>query len=252
MDDFERMMDELNQLIVNERKNLNIQIDNEKLSAFKRTISELINIKNEYKDKLLYFRILAEREIVSFEYSKGGETIHRGYYCPSPIYDLIVGNAKRGRRLKRKPEFGKYSYEYGFNKDGLLVGIKGVNEFTTPVSHFDEEYLIYNKDIVYSVEFTNTGQLDVVSKCTYDNGNIVKYERSLVVLNEHADLWFEKYHYKNKRLSEVSIFQVTPSIELYEEQKYKVELNEERNVVMLIGGFVNNGIWEQDILNFTN
>ncbi|MFX3674773.1 MAG: hypothetical protein ACE3JQ_10035 [Paenisporosarcina sp.] len=153
--------------------------------------------------------------------------------------------------MKRKPEFGKYSYEYGFNKNGLLVGIKGVNEFTTPVSHFDEEYLIYNKDIVYSVELTNTRQLDMVSKYTYDNGNIVKYERSLVVLEERADLWFERYHYINKRLSEVSIFQVTPSIELYEEQKYKVELNEERNVVKLIGGFVNNGVWEQDIFNFT-
>jgi hypothetical protein len=252
MDDFERMMDELNQLIANERKNFNIQIDNEKLNAFKGTISELINIKNEYEDKLLCFRNIAESEIVNYEYSKGGETIHRGYYCPSLIYDLIVGNAKRGRRLKRKPEFGKYSYEYGFDLENRLLRVKNVNEFTTPDSRFNEEYLVYNNDIVYGVEFNNMGSIEFVSKSTYENGNIVKYECSVCGTRQYATLYYEEYFYENNMLSEVSIFDVTPQIELYEEQKYKIELNDEGNIVRLIGGFVNNGVWEQDILNFTN
>ncbi|KAB7709076.1 hypothetical protein F9802_02845 [Bacillus aerolatus] len=152
--------------------------------------------------------------------------------------------------MKKKPEFGKYSYEYGFDNHGRLIRVKRVNEFTTPISHFDEEYLIYDKDIIYSLEFSNIGEINVVSKCTYDNGNIVKYERSLVGFEEDANLHFEKYHYKNNRLSELSVFQVTPSIELYDEQKYTVELNGEGKIVKLVGGSIESGIWEKTVFNF--
>ena len=236
MDDFERMLDQLQQSAKEEIKKSNIQIDKDKLSYFKDIISDLITIRNEYEDKISELRTSTEKVITKFEYSKGGEIIHRGYYCPSPILDLIVGNAKRGRLLKRKPDFGKYSYEYVFDKENRLVRVRGVNEFTTPDSRYDEEYLIYNKDIVYGVEFDNMNEINTVSRCTYENGNIIKYERSLCGTQQYADLYYEEYSYKDNMLSEVSAFNVTPQIEIYEEQKYKVELNENGKIVKLIGG----------------
>ncbi|MBK5501727.1 hypothetical protein [Peribacillus sp. TH14] len=51
-------------------------------------------------------------------------------------------------------------------------------------------------------------------------------------------------------LSEVSIFDVTPRIEIYEEQKYKVEIDEDSKIVKLIGGFMSNGVAEKDVLDF--
>lgn len=118
------------------------------MNSFKKEIQALISVKKEYENRLDQLRTSADKEVTKFEYSKGGEVMHRGYYCPSPIFEYIYGNVKRGRLLKRKPDFGKFSYEYGFNKDGRLIRVKGVNEFTTPNSHFDEEYLIYDQDIV--------------------------------------------------------------------------------------------------------
>ena len=56
-----------------------------------------------YKDLL--------NDVVRTEYARGGETIHRGYYCPSPVYDIIVGGASRGRllkdmkRVKKNPDY---------------------------------------------------------------------------------------------------------------------------------------------------
>ncbi len=35
------------------------------------------------------------------EIGLGGELMHRGYYCPSLIEDVVVGNTKRGRISKR-------------------------------------------------------------------------------------------------------------------------------------------------------
>ncbi|MBT2668830.1 hypothetical protein J7J00_25855 [Bacillus sp. ISL-4] len=43
---------------------------------------------------------------------------------------------------------------------------------------------------------------------------------------------------------------MTPRIELYEEQKYKIELDEDSRIVKLIGGFVENGVAEKDVLDF--
>ncbi|WHY94586.1 hypothetical protein QNK12_14440 [Neobacillus cucumis] len=251
MDEFENMMAEFNDWLGDAKNKIkaSVQIDPSKLDAFVKIIAELVSIKQKYADKLSELRTVAEEKIVKLEYSKGGETIHRGYYCPSPVLDLIIGGMKRGRLFKKKkPEFGNYSYEYGFDKDGRLLRVKGVNEFTTPERNYNEEYLLYNDYTISGVEFDNTGDIVAVSRCTYENNNIVKYERSVCSLPQYADLYLEEYAYENNLLSEVRTFDVTPRIEIYNEQKYKIELNENGKIVNLIGGFINNGVWEQDYI----
>lgn len=238
MDEFEKMMAEFDEWLVDAKKQIkaSVRIDSSKLDAFVKIIAELVSIKQKYEDKLSELRTAAEERIVWLEYSKGGETIHRGYYCPSPVLDLIIGGMKRGRLFKKKkPEFGNYSYEYGFDMNGRLQRVKGVNEFTTPDSRFDEEYLIYIDEIVYGLEFDNLGELGVVSKCVYDNGKLMKYERSLCGTEDFADLHYEEYTYDNNRLSEVDLFfNITPQLELYEENRLIVEHDEDGNIVRLI------------------
>lgn len=61
---------------------------------------ELLSLYREYEpcyDKLFDY---AQSAICSTEYGRGGEFFHRGYYCPSPILDIIVGNANRGKLIK--------------------------------------------------------------------------------------------------------------------------------------------------------
>lgn len=164
MDEFELMLEEIRNSTIQRLKNSNIQIDQEKLKKFKGIISELVSIRNEYEEQLHRFRTLTEKEIVNVQYSEGGETIHRGYYCPSPVLDLIVGGLKRGKLYKRKPDFGKYSYEYCFDSNNRLILVKGVNEFTTPDSNYNEEYLLYNDDTISGVEFRHTGDIVAVSR----------------------------------------------------------------------------------------
>jgi hypothetical protein len=118
-----------------------------------------------------------------------------------------------------------------------LLRVRGVNEFTTPYSRFDEEYLIYKNDIVCGIEFDNMGQIEAVSRCTYENEKIIKYERCVGGTPQFADLYYEEYFYEQNKLSEVTTFNVTPQVEIYEEQKYKVELNENGKIVKLIGEY---------------
>ncbi|MED4462541.1 hypothetical protein [Metabacillus fastidiosus] len=250
MDEFELMLEEIRNSTMETLKNSTIQIDQEKLEKFKGIISELVSIRNKYKEQLPYLRTLTEKEIVNFRYSKGGEAIHRGYYCPSPVLDLIVGGLKRGKLFKRKPDFGRYSYEYCFDSKNRLILVRGVNEFTTPNSNYNEEYLFYNCKTIIGLEFRQTGDIVAVSRCTFANNNIVKYERSICSLPQYADLYIEEYAYENNLLSEVRTFQVTPRIELYIEDKFKVEIDEDGKIIKLIGGTITNGVWEQRIFNF--
>lgn len=110
--------------------------------------------------------------------------------------------------------------------------------------------MLYNGETIIGLEFRQTGDIVAVSRCTCANNNIVKYERSICSLPQYADLYIEEYDYENNLLSEVRTFQVTPRIGLCEEQKYKVELDEDGKITKLIGGFITNGIWEQDVFNF--
>ena len=78
----------------------------------------------ELYDKYLYrydeLREKALAETRYTEYAKGGKTFHRGYYCPSPVQDLIVGNANRGRLLKRRPAVN-YDYIYYLNEARQII-----------------------------------------------------------------------------------------------------------------------------------
>lgn len=253
LDEFENMISEFSEWLVDEKKKIedSVQIDISKLDAFIKVIAKLVSIKQKYADKLSELRSAAEAKIVRLEYSKGGETIHRGYYCPSPILDLIIGGMKRGRQFKRKkPEFGNYSYEYGFDMDGRLLRVKGVTEFTTPDSRFEEEYLIYIDKNVYGLEFDSWGELEAVSKCMYENGKLMKYERSICGIEEFVDLHYEEYIYDNQKLSEVNLFfNINPQLERYEEIKLIVEHNEDGNIAKLISNEIVDGKTESFIYN---
>ena len=100
MDEFELMLEEIRQATMQKLKDSNIQIDEEKINNFKGIILELDSLRNEYEGQFSSLRTITEKEIVNIQYSKGGEAIHKGFYCPSPVLDLIVGVLKEGSSLK--------------------------------------------------------------------------------------------------------------------------------------------------------
>ena len=63
------------------------------------------------------------------EYSVGESALHRAYYCPSLILDIIHGNTKRGRATKKKP-IGT-DYVYGFDCENRLITVDRGNQRET-------------------------------------------------------------------------------------------------------------------------
>lgn len=233
MDEFDKLMTEFDEWAEDAKAKIKAlrQIDPTRLNAFLRIVAELIQIKHEYANKLPHLRTVAEDNIVRLAYSKGGEAIHRGFYCPSPVLDLIVGGLKRGRLYKKKiPQLGEYSYEYGFDLNGKLLRVKHAHEFG-----FDEEYLVYIGDVEYGLQFNYVGGMDAVSRCTYENGKLMKYEQCHCGgLEKLTDLFCEEYWYQNGLISEVNYFyNIVPRLESYEEDRLIIEHDEAGNIIRI-------------------
>lgn len=133
---------------------------------------ELMDIAAEYADKTDELFSQIKDSIVRTEYSRGGSGLHRGYYCPSLIDDIIIGNASRGKIYKRITSRSRPKHEYCFDREGKL----------RIVQHYDcdTEYIIHNgnQEIGLISYFQPPGirGIDVISLCKYDeNGKIVSF-----------------------------------------------------------------------------
>ena len=110
-------------------------------------------------------------EIVNKKYAVGGELLHRGYYCPSPIYDIVISNVHRGKLVKDLND--KVIYIYSFDKFGRLVEMENIEEFVS------KEFIWYENDNQYSVSMLSANPNDHISnttRCIYEDNRIMRYE----------------------------------------------------------------------------
>lgn len=125
------------------------------------------------------------------EYSSGGELLPRGFYCPSPIYDIVTGNCTRGRLLKRITSRSKPAYEYCFDKYGKLIIVNHLYENCS-------EILEYNDNIVTGITFSKEKNIEITSviECKYDdNKRIISFIRAVSSYHDCCMDQLEKEYY---------------------------------------------------------
>lgn len=141
-----------------------------------------------------------EAATVRTEYASGS-TLHRGYYCPSPTYDLIVGGTKRGKLLKRLTAASKPSHEYGFDANGKLLYCKWFSNGQPTHT----EYLVYEDHCIYGITVSKDGNLAYFTEEALEDGKITKYSHGLFLPLNGAPSCFEisqeYYEYDTQGLS---------------------------------------------------
>ena len=133
------------------------------------------------------------------EYGYGGELLHRGFYCPSLILDIVTGNARRGKVLKQCK--GKPSYIYYFINNELLTMVK--QEYYTELIYHEK------KEEVGISLFNHDLSVSSVSICQYNDGRLRSYvvglmgptrERIIEIREEKYD-YYDGYFVVNLRSS---------------------------------------------------
>lgn len=209
-----------------------------KLHEFESTYAYYLNLRNLYMDKLEDFRNEVAKNGAYKQYSKGGKTIHRGYYYPGLVLDLIAIGASRGKLYKRMPKNAKYSYEYTFDKNGKMIkSLKRSEGNCSPT----EEYFVYEKDAIISLIF-NHG-LEYISKCDFKDDKLIRYTFLRFTTTNLLGYDCEEYSYENGLLKISDIYNVF----IYKNLSHIIhnrqifERDEEGYIDHYIGGKVENG-----------
>lgn len=147
--------------------------------------TELLRLYHEYEPRYDTLLQTVQGTICSMEYGRGGVLFHRGYYFPSPIFDLVVGNANRGRLVKRPRKGGIYDYGYYKDKDGNLIMVdKYLGDTDADKELCYREFIIKSgsREIAPCFNFDKfLDQINIASfsLCEYRDGKIFLYRNML-------------------------------------------------------------------------
>lgn len=169
---------------------INSKENREKCKPFLLDCQRFAATAERYKDQCqLFFDELVD-EVVREEYAVGGEILHRGYYCPSPILDIVVGNGNRGKLLKRLTSRSHPTYIYRFNKDDRLIIVENQNGI--------KEIILRDGSIETGIEFSKRCEILSLTECIYSGSQIQSYSHCLYDSNTKIS---DNYHLENYKYS---------------------------------------------------
>lgn len=190
--------------MVKERRNKELKL-NEFMLSEKNRLAEKVDY---YTPLLKDLRELAVKSAVRKEYSNNENGIYRGYYCPSPVDDLIIGGCRRGKLLKRITKRTNPDREYLFDSNNRLVAVNSLLDWKT----VHTEVLIYEDNLVTGIDIDNYGNsVSEISECTYNSDDkITSFLTASVSSNKTIkttieEIELEKYSYDKSGLNEVEI-----------------------------------------------
>lgn len=142
---------------------------------------------------------------VKTECAVGSRYLHRGFYCPSPVFDAHVTNIRRGRLLQRITNRSKITHRYFYGECGLYMVEYCEREVF-------REYILWDGDVRYGFVYSRSGDLNGVSAEVYKDGQLQTYLWSLCYQMARPDEppaafqpKLEEYGYNQGRLSDWSI-----------------------------------------------
>lgn len=190
--------------MVKERRNKELKL-NEFMLSEKNRLAEKVDY---YTPLLKNLRDLAVKSAVRKEYSNNESGMYRGYYCPSPVDDLIIGGCRRGKLLKRITKRTNPDREYIFDSNNRLVAVNSLLDWKA----VHTEVLIYEDNLVTGIDIDNyDNSVSEISECTYDSDNKIKsfltasISSNKTIKTTIEEIELEKYSYDKSGLNEVEI-----------------------------------------------
>lgn len=190
--------------MVKERRNKELKL-NEFMLSEKNRLTEKVDY---YTPLLKNLRDLALKSAVRKEYSNNENGIYRGYYCPSPVDDLIIGGCRRGKLLKRITKGTNPDREYLFDSNNRLVAVNSLLDWKA----VHTEVLIYEDNLVTGIDIDNyDNSISEISECTYNSDNKIKsfltasISSNKTIKTTIEEIELEKYSYDESGLNEAEI-----------------------------------------------
>lgn len=159
-----------------------------------RTKSEaarIVSLGESYCEKILQDPDAIRAKAVTFEYAAAGN-IHRGFYCPSLVYDFRVGNMNRGQLIEGA-KMKKVRWRFAYDESGRMIYVDCLNEGSV----IETEYLFYGETTRLGVLLDENGIIKTIAEEVFEQELIVRYSEATVYPDEHdyfcAEIRTEQY-----------------------------------------------------------
>ena len=160
--------------------------ENERCDNLRKRCQAFLKDLTAHAESLDPDKLVKQLGAVTREYANES-TLHRGFYCPSPVRDLVVDNEIRGSLLAAAPEDG---FVYTLNDKGALVLCEEYRKGNLQ----QREFLLRDRELVYGFSWLPSGELVNMSRERYENGKLVEYVYAGCD-PEDAQCFVEDYHY---------------------------------------------------------
>ena len=183
---------------------------------FKIEEKEIIEISKQYRNVFEQYAKTYKNAFDS-EFDKAMNTVVReelssgsdmtlGYYCPSPVEDLIIGNVHRGNLLKRITKRSKPDTKYGFSEDGKMAVFVDL----PPEGYTDYDvrgFVLYDKRTITYICFRKSEERtepEWIAQGEYDTqGKIIRYTLGLFIGFRCNEIQQQIYSYGDERMENV-------------------------------------------------
>jgi len=184
-------------------------------------VKRMEEVAEKYSSLCFGLKEQYDKEVVSVQFASGDSVLHRGYYCPSLVRDIVVGNCKRGKLLKRASS--KETYKYGFDSNGKMITV----EHSSPLMY--DEIIIHQDQVEIGIAFKELHGIIMVSECVYNHGQIMSYTNALYSSFDKfiTETKKEIYSYSGEGLEKADFLLIFGSKTLVQHYQYKFQHDSE-------------------------
>lgn len=197
--------------------------------------------EHDYGDQIAYSQVAADG------------TIHRGVYCPSPIYDIMIGRTHRGRILQKPTKRSNITHQYHFDRNGRLCCIKRLYKG----KHVSTEFMLYRDEKTLGITLDLNGILVAVCEEYHHEGKLQHYCYAEYCQYNQQSCCFrfrlEEYGYDREGLCSCDVHTFNPILQRYEHELYQFERKEgylsSYTVTKLVGNGKAENTWDGHVFD---
>ena len=190
----------------------------DKMEYFSSILLELKELGEFYSRAFPEFIESSKQKTARVLYVQGGDCVHRGILCPSPVLNLIVG-CNKGMEISSTEAATDNYYKYRFDKADDLFSISHYDYSTSKEVPDTIEFIVRRDNIEYGITF-HSGWKEVsnISKSVFRNGllenySVADFDKSMP---EEMYLHYEEYSYENDRPVQADVyFGISPELDMY-------------------------------------
>lgn len=192
--------------------------DADKMAYFTKILEELKEMAEFYSLAYPEFIETTKKNTVSVRYAQGGDCVHRGIFCPSPVLNMLAG-CNQGVEIASPDQATADFYKYRFDAAGRLICVSHY-DYTGSRDVPDEvEFILHRPEAEYGITFhSGWNEVTNVAKVVYREGRLENY--AMANYDESAPdqmfLHYEEFSYDNDTPVRADVyFGISPELDMF-------------------------------------